>query len=199
MSILVTGGAGFIGYHVCKKRLDMGDHIIAVDNLNDYYDVNLKNARLKLLEQYPNFSFIHLDLTDRNGVAQLFNEYPIDKVIHLAAQAGIRHSVEHPMAFIDSNLIGFSTILEGCRHHKIKHLVYASSSSVYGGNQSPVCSERDSVDHPLTIYAATKRYNELAAHAYSNLYKLPTTGLRFFSVYGPWSRPDMAIFKTRGF
>ncbi len=192
--ILITGAAGFIGFHLAKRRLEMGDEIIGVDNLNDYYDVSLKLARLEQLKKYPNFTFEKLDISDRCLVPQLFKRYAFSKVVNLAAQAGVRYSLENPLAYIDSNVLGFTNIIEGCRHHKIEHLVYASTSSVYGANENQPFSESHSVDHPLAIYAASKKCNELIAHSYSHLYGLPTTGLRFFTVYGPWGRPDMALF-----
>ena len=192
--ILVTGTAGFIGYHTCQKLLDSGFEVVGIDNLNDYYDVTLKEARLARLQVKGNFSFLRLDLADRPGMEQLFLSHHFDTVIHLAAQAGVRYSIENPHAYIDSNLVGFINILEGCRHHQVQHLTYASSSSVYGANTTLPFSIHDNVDHPLSLYAATKKANELMAHTYSNLYGLPTTGLRFFTVYGPWGRPDMALF-----
>lgn len=192
--ILVTGAAGFIGYHTCEKLLASGFEIVGIDNLNDYYDVNLKKARLARLQDKRNFSFIPLDLADRQGMEDLFSSRKFDTVIHLAAQAGVRYSIQNPHAYIDSNLVGFIHILEGCRHHQVQHLTYASSSSVYGANTTLPFSIHDNVDHPLSLYAATKKANELMAHTYSNLYGLPTTGLRFFTVYGPWGRPDMALF-----
>lgn len=192
--ILVTGSAGFIGYHTCDKLLDSGFEVVGIDNLNDYYDVTLKKARLSRLQVKRNFSFLHLDLADRQGMEQLFSSHQFDTVIHLAAQAGVRYSIENPHAYIDSNLVGFINILEGCRHQQVQHLTYASSSSVYGANSTLPFSIHDNVDHPLSLYAATKKANELMAHTYSNLYGLPTTGLRFFTVYGPWGRPDMALF-----
>ena len=195
MKFLVTGASGFIGCFVALRLLDAGHQVIGLDNLNDYYDVNLKLARLKLLEDKPGFEFIKLDLADRSGMAELFAAYKFDRVIHLAAQAGVRYSLENPLAYADSNLIGFVNILEGCRHNKVGHLLYASSSSVYGLNKKQPFSTEDSVDHPISLYAATKKANELMAHSYSHLYGLPTTGLRFFTVYGPWGRPDMALFK----
>lgn len=192
--LLITGCAGFIGYHLAKKRLALGDNVIGIDNLNDYYDVNLKLARLEQLQQHPNFRFVKIDLADRDGIADVFNKNNIKKVVNLAAQAGVRYSIDNPMAYIDSNLNGFITILEGCRQHHIEHLVYASTSSVYGANTQQPFSESQAVDHPLALYAATKKANELMAHSYANLYGLPCTGLRFFTVYGPWGRPDMALF-----
>lgn len=192
--ILVTGAAGFIGYHTCTNLLATGHEVVGIDNLNDYYAVTLKEARLARLQDQQNFSFLRLDLADRQGMEQLFSSHHFDTVIHLAAQAGVRYSIENPHAYIDSNLVGFINILEGCRHHQVQHLTYASSSSVYGANSTLPFSIHDNVDHPLSLYAATKKANELMAHTYSNLYGLPTTGLRFFTVYGPWGRPDMALF-----
>lgn len=195
MKYLVTGAAGFIGAKVSERLCAQGHEVIGIDNLNDYYDVGLKLARLSPLEALSNFRFIKLDLADREGIAALFAEQGFQRVIHLAAQAGVRYSLDNPLAYADSNLVGHLTILEGCRHHKIEHLVYASSSSVYGLNQKMPFSTEDSVDHPISLYAATKKANELMSHTYSHLYQLPTTGLRFFTVYGPWGRPDMALFK----
>lgn len=194
MKYLVTGAAGFIGNFVSERLCDEGHDVIGLDNLNDYYDPNLKLARLKRLDKYDNFTFVKLDLADRQGMETLFAEQQFDRVIHLAAQAGVRYSIENPMAYIDSNIVGFATILEGCRHNKVQHLVYASSSSVYGMNEKMPFSTEDAVDHPVSLYAATKKSNELMAHSYSHLYDLPTTGLRFFTVYGPWGRPDMAPY-----
>tara|TARA_R110001583_G_scaffold1565_3_gene12197 strand:- start:90 stop:1106 length:1017 start_codon:yes stop_codon:yes gene_type:complete len=194
MKYLVTGAAGFIGNFVSERLCDAGHDVVGLDNLNDYYDPNLKLARLKRLDKFDNFSFVKLDLANREGMASLFVEQQFDRVIHLAAQAGVRYSIENPMAYIDSNIVGMATILEGCRHNKVKHLVYASSSSVYGMNEKMPFSTEDAVDHPVSLYAATKKSNELMAHSYSHLYDLPTTGLRFFTVYGPWGRPDMAPF-----
>jgi UDP-glucuronate 4-epimerase len=194
MKYLVTGAAGFIGNFVSERLCDEGHDVIGLDNLNDYYDPNLKLARLKRLDKFNNFTFVKLDLADRQGMESLFAEQQFDRVIHLAAQAGVRYSIENPMAYIDSNLVGMATILEGCRHNKVKHLVYASSSSVYGMNEKMPFSTEDAVDHPVSLYAATKKSNELMAHSYSHLYDLPTTGLRFFTVYGPWGRPDMAPY-----
>lgn len=194
MKLLVTGAAGFIGFHLSQRLCAMGHEVIGIDNLNAYYDVQLKNDRLALLEPVSGFSFIKLDLADREGMAALFAEHGFDMVIHLAAQAGVRHSITAPFDYVDSNLTGMITILEGCRHHEVKHLVYASSSSVYGMNESMPFSTSDNVDHPVSLYAASKKANELMAHSYSHLYGLPTTGLRFFTVYGPWGRPDMAYF-----
>ncbi|ENT8517502.1 MULTISPECIES: NAD-dependent epimerase [Raoultella] len=194
MKFLVTGAAGFIGFHTCRRLLEAGHQVVGLDNMNDYYDVNLKQARLDLL-QSPLFSFHRIDLADRQGMAELFASEKFDRVIHLAAQAGVRYSLENPHAYADSNLIGYLNILEGCRHNKVEHLLYASSSSVYGLNRKMPFSTDDSVDHPVSLYAATKKANELMAHTYSHLYGIPTTGLRFFTVYGPWGRPDMALFK----
>jgi UDP-glucuronate 4-epimerase len=194
MNVLVTGVAGFIGFHVAQKLCARGDTVIGIDNLNEYYDVNLKKARLHKLADFNQFKFIRLDLADREHMEQLFAQHRFQRVIHLAAQAGVRYSLENPEAYVDSNLVGFVTILEGCRRHHIEHLTYASSSSVYGANKTIPFSVHDTVDHPLSLYAATKKANELMAHTYSHLYQLPTTGLRFFTVYGPWGRPDMAIF-----
>ncbi len=194
MKILVTGSAGFIGSHLTKYLLARGDEVIGLDNLNDYYDVNLKLARLEQFEGQASFRFVKLDLADRQGIADLFESEKFDKVVNLAAQAGVRYSLINPHAYIDSNIQGFVNILEGCRHNNIKHLVYASSSSVYGANTAMPFSVHDNVDHPLSLYAASKKSNELMAHTYSHLYGLPTTGLRFFTVYGPWGRPDMAMF-----
>jgi UDP-glucuronate 4-epimerase len=198
MKILVTGVAGFIGFHVTQYLLNRGDTVIGIDNMNDYYDTNLKDGRLNVIaanKQSGNFTFINMDLADRTKMDSLFASSTFDKVVHLAAQAGVRYSIENPHAYVDSNLIGFMNILEGCRHNNVKHLVYASSSSVYGSNESTPFSVTDNVDHPVSLYAATKKANELMAHTYSHLYQLPTTGLRFFTVYGPWGRPDMALFK----
>jgi UDP-glucuronate 4-epimerase len=195
MKFLVTGAAGFIGFHTAKLLLERGDEVVGLDNLNDYYDVSLKEARLQQLQVYPNFSFVKLDLADRTGMAELFKKGRFQRVIHLAAQAGVRYSIENPMAYIDSNIVGFANILEGCRHNDVEHLVYASTSSVYGANTAMPFSVHQNVDHPLSFYAATKKANELMAHTYAHLYRLPVTGLRFFTVYGPWGRPDMALFK----
>jgi len=191
---LVTGAAGFIGMHCALRLLDRGDEVIGIDNLNDYYDVSLKQARLAKLSPKENFNFHKIDISDRDAMADLFASEQPDCVIHLAAQAGVRYSLTNPHAYINANLQGFLNVLEGCRHHQSGHLVYASSSSVYGGNETMPFSEHDNVDHPLSLYAATKKANELMAHTYSHLYQLPTTGLRFFTVYGPWGRPDMALF-----
>lgn len=195
MNYLVTGAAGFIGYYVSQRLLADGHQVTGLDNLNDYYDVNLKLARLARLEDKPGFRFIKLDLADRAGMAALFAENKFDRVIHLAAQAGVRYSIDNPLAYVDANLVGFVNVLEGCRHNKVKHLLYASSSSVYGMNRKQPFDTQDNVDHPISLYAATKKANELMAHTYSHLYGLPTTGMRFFTVYGPWGRPDMALFK----
>ena len=194
MHILVTGAAGFIGFHTSHKLLARGDTVVGLDNLNDYYDVNLKKARLAQLEPQPGFAFAKVDLADRPALEALFNTNSFDAVINLAAQAGVRYSLENPHAYIDSNVVGFTNLLECCRHHDIGHLVYASTSSVYGMNTSMPFSVHDNVDHPISLYAASKKANELMAHTYSHLYGLPTTGLRFFTVYGPWGRPDMALF-----
>lgn len=194
MKILLTGVAGFIGMTTALRLLARGDEVIGLDNLNDYYDVQLKRDRLNRLERSPGFRFVHMDVQDRVGLEALFAAEKFQRVVHLAAQAGVRYSIQNPHAYIDSNLVGFINILEGCRHHAVEHLVYASSSSVYGGNTKMPFSEHDSVDHPVSLYAATKKANELMAHTYSHLYGLPTTGLRFFTVYGPWGRPDMALF-----
>ena len=192
--VLVTGAAGFIGFYVSKRLIERGDEVIGLDNLNDYYDVGLKKARLAQLEGKRGFRFVHAALEDRGGISGLFREGRFDKVINLAAQAGVRYSLVNPYAYVDSNLSGFINILEGCRHHHVKHLVFASSSSVYGANTKMPFSIHHNVDHPVSLYAATKKANELMAHTYSHLYKLPCTGLRFFTVYGPWGRPDMALF-----
>jgi UDP-glucuronate 4-epimerase len=197
--ILVTGAAGFIGSHVAQRLLGRGETVVGVDNLNDYYDPTLKEARLERLRAHPAFRFVRLDVADTAGIDGLFRDDTPKRVVHLAAQAGVRYSLTNPHAYIDSNIRGFLNILEACRHHHIEHLVYASSSSVYGGNTRQPFSERDNVDHPISLYAATKKANELMAHTYSALFGVPTTGLRFFTVYGPWGRPDMALFKfTRG-
>ncbi|WP_434747541.1 NAD-dependent epimerase [Pantoea sp. Lu_F5_004] len=195
MNFLVTGAAGFIGFHVSQRLLAAGHQVVGIDNLNDYYDVNLKHARLNLIKADPGFTFIEMDLADRDAMASLFDQQKFQRVIHLGAQAGVRYSIENPHAYAESNLTGHLNILEGCRHHKIEHLLYASSSSVYGLNRKMPFSTEDSVDHPVSLYAATKKANELMSHTYSHLYQLPTTGLRFFTVYGPWGRPDMALFK----
>jgi UDP-glucuronate 4-epimerase len=195
VSILVTGAAGFIGFHLALRLVQEGEQVYGIDNLNDYYDVQLKQDRLQQLIQYPQFKFQALDISDRKAVEKLFAEETFSGVVHLAAQAGVRYSLQNPNAYVDSNLVGFVNILEGCCHHQIHHLVFASSSSVYGMNQKVPFSVTDNVDHPISLYAATKKANELIAHSYSHLYRLPTTGLRFFTVYGPWGRPDMAYFK----
>ncbi len=192
--ILVTGAAGFIGFHLSRRLLAEGDAVVGLDNLNSYYDVTLKQARLKLLGENGNFRFVRADLADREAMEALFGENRFEIVVNLAAQAGVRYSLENPRAYMDSNLVGFLNILEGCRWQGVRHLVFASSSSVYGANTRMPFSVRDNVDHPLSLYAATKKANELMAHAYASLYKLPCTGLRFFTVYGPWGRPDMALF-----
>jgi len=194
MKVLLTGAAGFIGMHCIERLLARGDSVVGVDNLNDYYEVSLKEARLARIANHTNFSFHQVSVEDRDAMASLFAAEKPDRVIHLAAQAGVRYSLENPHAYIDANLQGFTNILEGCRHNDVEHLVYASSSSVYGGNEQMPFSEHHSVDHPVSLYAATKKANELMAHTYSHLYGLPTTGLRFFTVYGPWGRPDMALF-----
>jgi UDP-glucuronate 4-epimerase len=192
LKILVTGAAGFIGSMQGIRLLERGDEVIGIDNINDYYSVDLKLARLERLKAYPNFKFIKLDIADRQAMADLFAKEKFQRVVHLAAQAGVRYSITHPHAYIDSNIVGFINILEGCRHHQVEHLVYASSSSVYGANTKMPFSVHDNVDHPVSLYAASKKANELMAHTYSHLYNLPTTGLRFFTVYGPWGRPDMS-------
>ena len=194
MKVLLTGSAGFIGMHCIERLLARGDTVVGVDNLNDYYEVSLKEARLARIAGHENFSFHRVSVEDKDAMAALFAAERPDRVIHLAAQAGVRYSLENPHAYIDANLQGFINILEGCRHNGVEHLVYASSSSVYGGNELMPFSEHHSVDHPVSLYAATKKANELMAHTYSHLYGLPTTGLRFFTVYGPWGRPDMALF-----
>ena len=194
MKILLTGAAGFIGMTTSLKLLARGDEVVGIDNLNDYYDVTLKQSRLNRLLSHANFLFIKLDVADQAGMAALFASEKFDRVIHLAAQAGVRYSLKNPHAYIESNIVGYTNLLEGCRHNKVQHLVYASSSSVYGGNTKMPFSEHDSVDHPVSLYAASKKANELMAHTYSHLFGLPTTGLRFFTVYGPWGRPDMALF-----
>ena len=193
--ILITGCAGFIGFHVSNRLLSDGYSIVGIDNLNDYYDVNVKKARLELLKKYEEFTFILTSIEEKDGVERVFLEHDISTVINLAAQAGVRYSLENPDAYISSNIVGFMNILEACRHHNVQHLLYASSSSVYGANTKMPFSVQDYVDHPVSLYAATKKANELMAHTYSHLYGLPTTGLRFFTVYGPWGRPDMALFK----
>jgi UDP-glucuronate 4-epimerase len=195
MRILVTGTAGFIGNALAIKLLERGDEVIGVDNLNDYYDVNLKQARLARVAARPGFTELRISLEDRAAISRAFADYKPQRVVNLAAQAGVRYSIEHPETYVDSNLVGFLHVLEGCRHHGVEHLVYASSSSVYGANTKMPFSVHHNVDHPMSLYAATKKANELMAHTYSSLYRLPTTGLRFFTVYGPWGRPDMALFK----
>ncbi len=194
MKLLVTGSAGFIGFHVAQILLARGEEVVGLDNLNDYYDVRLKESRLEILKHSPNFRFVKLDLADRSGMAELFAKEKFQRVINLAAQAGVRYSIQNPLAYIDSNVVGFANILEGCRHNGVEHLVYASTSSVYGANTAMPFSVHQNVDHPLSFYAATKKANELMAHTYAHLYQLPVTGLRFFTVYGPWGRPDMALF-----
>jgi UDP-glucuronate 4-epimerase len=195
MKILVTGSAGFIGSHLALRLLERGDTVIGLDNHNDYYDPALKEARLAHFSGHPNYTHLRADLADRRAIEAAFTQYKPQRVVNLAAQAGVRYSIVNPMAYIDSNIVGFAHILEGCRHHDVEHLVYASSSSVYGANTTMPFSVHHTVDHPLSLYAASKKANELMAHTYSHLYQLPTTGLRFFTVYGPWDRPDMALFK----
>ena len=195
MTILVTGSSGFIGSMLSLKLLERGDKVIGVDNHNDYYDPKIKEARLKKLTKYSNYKHYKIDLSDQKNLEDVFKVHKPQKVVNLAAQAGVRYSIENPLAYINSNIVGFAHILENCRHHKVEHLVYASTSSVYGSNTKMPFSEHDSANHPLSVYAATKKSNELMAHTYSYLFKLPTTGLRFFTVYGPWGRPDMALFK----
>ncbi|MCZ6798447.1 MAG: NAD-dependent epimerase [Gammaproteobacteria bacterium] len=192
MKVLVTGAAGFIGYFICKVLCARGAEIVGIDNLNDYYDVNLKQARLAQLAGFANFQFFKIDIADRVAIDQLFSQQKFDRVINMAAQAGVRYSLENPYAYVNSNLVGFANLLECCRQHAIEHFVYASSSSVYGANETMPFSTQDNVDHPISLYAATKKANELMAHSYSHLYQIPTTGLRFFTVYGPWGRPDMS-------
>ena len=191
---LVTGAAGFIGYHVCERLLARGESVVGLDNLNDYYSVELKRARLERLRRHPSFSLRERDLADHAAISEVFETGAFDVVINLAAQAGVRYSLSHPRAYTDSNIVGFVNVLEGCRHHGVKHLVYASSSSVYGANRRMPFSTHHNVDHPVSLYAASKKANELMAHTYSHLFGVPTTGLRFFTVYGPWGRPDMALF-----
>ena len=194
MKVLVTGAAGFIGHHTAKNLLERGDEVVGLDNLNEYYDVSLKHARLAILAKYPRFKFVKMDLADQDGVARLFAAERFERVIHLGAQAGVRYSITAPFAYISSNLIGTMTVLEGCRHNGVEHLVFASTSSVYGANTRMPFSVHQNVDHPLSLYAATKKSNELMAHTYASLYGVPVTGLRFFTVYGPFGRPDMALF-----
>ena len=194
MKLLVTGAAGFIGFHTAKLLLERGDEVVGLDNLNSYYDPALKEARLEILRGFERFRFIKADLADRSAMQALFHAEGFQRVVHLAAQAGVRYSLENPHAYVHSNIVGFLEVIEGCRHTQVEHLVYASTSSVYGANTRMPFAESQGVDHPLTLYAATKRSNELMAHSYSSLYTLPTTGLRFFTVYGPWGRPDMALF-----
>ena len=194
MKILLTGAAGFIGFHTAQILLQRGDEVVGLDNLNDYYEISLKEARLAQLLKFPNFRFIKMDLADRSGIAEVFKQEKFQRVINLAAQAGVRYSIQNPLAYIDSNVVGFANILEGCRHNGVEHLVYASTSSVYGANTKMPFAVTQNVDHPLSFYAATKKANELMAHTYAHLYQLPVTGLRFFTVYGPWGRPDMALF-----
>jgi UDP-glucuronate 4-epimerase len=193
MKVLVTGAAGFIGYHVAQLLLARGDTVVGLDNLNDYYDVTLKEARLARLEPHERFTFERVDVADRDGMERVF-QAGFDRVIHLAAQAGVRYSIENPHSYVDSNVVGFMNVLEGCRYNNVEHLTYASTSSVYGANTKMPFSESEGVNHPLAIYAATKKANEMMAHSYAHLFRLPTTGLRFFTVYGPWGRPDMALF-----
>ncbi len=193
-TILVTGTAGFIGFHLAKRLLSEGKKVVGIDNINDYYDVSLKQDRLKMLQENPNFSFYKIDLAHKSDMEKVFKEGQIDVVVNLAAQAGVRYSLQNPHAYIDSNIVGFLNILECCRYNSVKHLVFASSSSVYGANTKMPFSVHDNVDHPVSLYAASKKSNELMAHTYSHLFKLPCTGLRFFTVYGPWGRPDMALF-----
>ncbi len=195
MKIIVSGSAGFIGFSLCMRLLDKGDNVIGIDNHNDYYDPKIKESRLQQLIKYPNYKHHRVDLSDQKGLEKIFYEHKPLKVVNLAAQAGVRYSMENPLAYINSNIVGFAHILENCRHNNVEHLVYASTSSIYGANTKMPFSEHDSANHPLSVYAASKKSNELMAHSYSNLYKLPTTGLRFFTVYGPWGRPDMALFK----
>ena len=194
MKLLVTGAAGFIGFHTARLLLERGDEVVGLDNLNAYYDPALKQGRLDILNDYPQFRFVKSDVADREAMETLFRAEQFQRVVHLAAQAGVRYSIENPHAYVHSNITGFLQVIEGCRRTQVEHLVYASTSSVYGANTHMPFSERQGVDHPLTLYAATKRANELMAHSYSSLYRLPTTGLRFFTVYGPWGRPDMALF-----
>ncbi len=194
MKLLVTGAAGFIGFHLSRRLLERGDEVVGLDNVNDYYDPQLKEDRVEMLRDYDDFVFERIDLADGEGMERVFDTHDFDRVVHLAAQAGVRYSLTNPEVYIESNLAGFGNILEGCRHQEVDHLVYASSSSVYGANTSMPFSVQDNVDHPVSLYAATKKSNELMAHSYASLYDLPVTGLRFFTVYGPWGRPDMALF-----
>ncbi|MGD8631683.1 MAG: NAD-dependent epimerase [Gammaproteobacteria bacterium] len=194
MKVLITGSAGFIGSALALRLLERGDEVVGIDNLNDYYDVELKKARLARTTGYHTYSDVRIDLEDREGIAETFRKHQPQRVVNLAAQAGVRYSLENPHAYVDTNLVGFTNILEGCRHNGVEHLVYASSSSVYGSNTRMPFSVHDNVDHPVSLYAASKKANELMAHTYSHLYRIPTTGLRFFTVYGPWGRPDMALF-----
>ncbi len=194
-NIIVTGSAGFIGFSLCRNLLERGDNIIGIDNHNDYYDPKIKEARFDQLTKFSNYKHYRIDLTDNHKLREIFQKYKSEIVVNLAAQAGVRYSIENPLAYINSNIVGFANILENCRNYKINHLVYASTSSVYGANTKMPFSENDSVNHPLSVYAASKKSNELMAHSYSHLFQLPTTGLRFFTVYGPWGRPDMALFK----
>ncbi|BAZ94718.1 NAD-dependent epimerase [Thiohalobacter sp. COW1] len=195
MKVLITGSAGFIGSTLALRLLERGDEVIGIDNLNDYYDVSLKQARLDRTLGHSGYTDVRIDLEDREGIARVFEQHRPQRVVNLAAQAGVRYSIENPLAYVDTNLVGFANILEGCRHNGVEHLVYASSSSVYGANTKMPFSVHDNVDHPVSLYAASKKANELMAHTYSHLYRIPTTGLRFFTVYGPWGRPDMALFK----
>jgi UDP-glucuronate 4-epimerase len=194
VKLLVTGAAGFIGFHTARRLLERGDQVVGLDNLNSYYDPELKRGRLELLRAYPAFRFVEADISDREAMENVFRTGGFQRVVHLAAQAGVRYSIINPHAYVQSNITGFLHVIEGCRHHGVEHLVYASTSSVYGANTRMPFTEQQNVDHPLTLYAATKKSNELMAHSYSSLYGLPTTGLRFFTVYGPWGRPDMALF-----
>jgi len=194
VKLLVTGAAGFIGFHTARRLLERGEEVVGLDNLNAYYDPGLKAARLEILRRHPKFRFVKIDVEDRDSMDELFRAEKFQRVVHLAAQAGVRYSIVNPHAYVQSNITGFLHVIEGCRHNAVEHLVYASTSSVYGANTRMPFSEQQSVDHPLTLYAATKKANELMAHSYSSLYGLPTTGLRFFTVYGPWGRPDMALF-----
>jgi UDP-glucuronate 4-epimerase len=194
VKLLVTGAAGFIGFHTARRLLERGEEVVGLDNLNAYYDPTLKSARLEILRRHPGFRFVQMDLADRPAMDELFRAGKFQRVVHLAAQAGVRYSITHPHTYVQSNVTGFLHVIEGCRHNAVEHLVYASTSSVYGANTRMPFTEQQNVDHPLTLYAATKKANELMAHSYSSLYGLPTTGLRFFTVYGPWGRPDMALF-----